>query len=162
MALIECPECGREVSSSAMACPECAYPVGTATPPPTRSARSRPAHRSWWRTALPLVARVAIGGFLAAAGVEEDSVSAMIGALIIGGSAIPAWYRDKIERLKSGKSGPLSVDRLNERLAELEDRHREQLVQLERSHSAQITELEERVDFAERLLTERREQLGPS
>ena len=35
-------------------------------------------------------------------------------------------------------------------------------VQLERSHSGQIAELEERIDFAERLLTERREQMGPS
>ncbi len=25
--LIECPECGREVSSGAHACPECAYPL---------------------------------------------------------------------------------------------------------------------------------------
>ena len=32
MALIECPECGREVSSSAAVCPECAYPVGAGTP----------------------------------------------------------------------------------------------------------------------------------
>lgn len=27
MALIACPECGREVSSAAMACPSCAYPL---------------------------------------------------------------------------------------------------------------------------------------
>lgn len=28
MALIECPECGREVSDRAKACPKCACPVG--------------------------------------------------------------------------------------------------------------------------------------
>ena len=28
MALIECPECGREVSDRAAACPHCAYPIG--------------------------------------------------------------------------------------------------------------------------------------
>ena len=27
MALIKCPECGTEVSSSAAACPKCGYPV---------------------------------------------------------------------------------------------------------------------------------------
>ncbi len=31
MALIDCPECGREVSSSAAVCPVCAYPVSTGT-----------------------------------------------------------------------------------------------------------------------------------
>ena len=33
--------------------------------------------------------------------------------------------------------------------------------QLEEMHTGQITELEERIDFTERLLTERREQIGP-
>ena len=32
MALIDCPECGREVSDVAEVCPECAYPVRTGTP----------------------------------------------------------------------------------------------------------------------------------
>jgi NMD protein affecting ribosome stability and mRNA decay len=30
MALIDCPECGREVSSSASVCPDCAYQLGPA------------------------------------------------------------------------------------------------------------------------------------
>lgn len=29
MALIECPECGQNVSDRADACPNCGYPVGT-------------------------------------------------------------------------------------------------------------------------------------
>ena len=28
MAMIKCPECGREVSDKAAACPHCAYPIG--------------------------------------------------------------------------------------------------------------------------------------
>ena len=32
MTLIQCPECGREISNRASACPECAYPI--AEPPP--------------------------------------------------------------------------------------------------------------------------------
>jgi len=31
MALIKCPECGREVSDTARACPCCAYPLGAPT-----------------------------------------------------------------------------------------------------------------------------------
>ena len=43
MALIECPECGRQVSSQAPACPHCGYPVtGTAQVLPPRSASSVP------------------------------------------------------------------------------------------------------------------------
>ena len=53
MALIACPECGREVSSSAPACPACGYPVATdqkvsaeATAPTSEVlAEIRP---SWW------------------------------------------------------------------------------------------------------------------
>lgn len=28
MALVQCPECGKQVSDQAAACPECAYPIG--------------------------------------------------------------------------------------------------------------------------------------
>jgi DNA-directed RNA polymerase subunit RPC12/RpoP len=31
MALIKCPECGREISDKAAACPECAYPIKALT-----------------------------------------------------------------------------------------------------------------------------------
>ena len=145
MPLIECPECGREVSSSAAACPACAYPVATGTP-------AEPPQRRWWRTAISIVGRLALGGFLAGiGGGEEESVAAVIGGLIIGASAIPVWYRDRIERLKAGRT-PVRVldDRVEDRMAEMELRHREQIV-----------DLEERVDFAERLLTKQRGQIGP-
>ena len=32
MALISCPECGREVSTAAEACPQCGYPIHSETP----------------------------------------------------------------------------------------------------------------------------------
>ncbi len=34
MALIECPECGREVSDKALACPHCGNPIAPAERPP--------------------------------------------------------------------------------------------------------------------------------
>ena len=66
MALIECRECGREVSSSAAACPECAYPVGTRTrrsrvPQPVVS---EPSGRPWWKTAIPILGRIAVGSLI--------------------------------------------------------------------------------------------------
>ncbi|WP_298209738.1 zinc ribbon domain-containing protein [Acidovorax sp.] len=33
MALMRCPECGREVSSQAPACPACGYPLQAKAPP---------------------------------------------------------------------------------------------------------------------------------
>ena len=162
MALIECRECGREVSSSAAACPECAYPIGARrgrTPPPVVSG---PPKRQWWRIAIPILGRLAVGSVLLAAGFEEESVAGVIGGLLIGGSAIPAWYRDKIDRLSAGRTAAPRDDRLEDQMAELEHRHREQMAQLEQMHTGQIAELEERMDFTERLLTERRGQAGPS
>ena len=34
MALIRCPECGREISSHAPACPHCGYPLQAGSPSP--------------------------------------------------------------------------------------------------------------------------------
>jgi len=162
MALIECPECGREVSSSATACPECAYPLGVRpAAAPARVASSLFRHQ-WWKTALSLIARVALGAILAGVGWdEEESVAAVIGGAVIGISAIPAWYRAKIERLRAARGGAEWEDRFEGRMAELEQRQREHMDRLERMHAGQMAELEERLDFAERLLTKQREQIGP-
>lgn len=52
MALIDCPDCGRPVSTAAKACPNCGYPVAEKTPDAAASvseellAEVRP---SWWR-----------------------------------------------------------------------------------------------------------------
>jgi hypothetical protein len=150
MALIACPECGREVSSSASLCPACAYPVATGTPPTPLPAVRAPAARPWWKTAVPILLRLALGGILLGIAAEEESVAGVTGALIVAVSAIPAWYRDKIERLRAARVERVRDGRVDERLAEMELRYREQMA-----------DLEERIDFAERLLTKQREQIGP-
>ncbi len=114
---------------------------------------------------MSIIGRLTVGAILAGTGVwyEAPAWAAVIGGLIIGASAIPVFYGDRIERLKAGRR-PVRVldDRFEDRMAEMEHRHREQMAQLEEMHTGQITELEERIDFTERLLTERREQIGPS
>ena len=163
MALIECPECGREVSNSATACPECAYPVGTGTPAEPPRAVKAPPKRQWWRTAMSIVGRLTVGAILAGTGVwyEAPAWAAVIGGLIIGASAIPVFYGDRIERLKAGRAGRLLDERFKDQMAEMEHRHREEMGQLDQMHTAQMAELEERVDFAERLLTKQRGQITP-
>ncbi len=163
MALIECPECGREVSSSAAACPACAYPVGTGTPAEPPRAVSRPPKRLWWKTTISIVGRLTVGAIMVAAGGDESeaTIAAVIGGLIIGASAIPVFYRYRIERLKAGWGATTLDDRIEDRMVELEHRHREQIRQVDQMRAAEIAELEERIDFAERLLTKQREQIGP-
>jgi len=98
--------------------------------------------------------RVILGAFLAAiGGDEEQSVAAVIGGVVIAGSAIPTWYRAKIERLKAGRAAAGLDDRLGDRMAELEHRQQMQMDRLEQMHTEQMADLEERIDFAERLLT---------
>lgn len=50
MALMRCPECGREVSSQAPACPSCGYPLQAKAQPP--NALQSP--HLWGRVALAL------------------------------------------------------------------------------------------------------------
>jgi hypothetical protein len=160
MALISCPECGREVSSSAAVCPLCAYPLATVTPALPAQAEPVPPGYEWWKTALSILGRVFLGAILAGVGGDEEgSVAAVIGGVVIAGSAIPTWYRARIARLRAGR-GAADLDyRLESRMAELEHRQQEQMDQLERMHTGQMAELEERIDFAERLLSKHREQI---
>ncbi len=151
MALIECPECGREVSDSAAVCPECAYPVGAGTPSvPPRAVSDSTKRPSW--TTLSIIGRVAVGGiilFLTAVEQELGAGTGLVG-LLVAGSAIPTWFRHKMERVRAGRADTALVDRLEDQMVELEHRHLEQM-----------TDLEERIEFAERLLTKQREQIGP-
>ena len=60
MALINCPECGKQVSTSAKSCPYCGYPVAehqpapttpsgtTTTPPPAGTELLAEIRPSWW------------------------------------------------------------------------------------------------------------------
>lgn len=56
MALIRCPECGREISSQAPACPSCGYPLqaaGKAAAPGTPQTALQSPHL-WGRLAMVL------------------------------------------------------------------------------------------------------------
>lgn len=94
-------------------------------------------------------------------GGEEESVAAVIGGVLIAVSAIPTWYRYRIERLRAGAGAAELERRIEDRMAEFERRQEEQIDRLEQMHSGRMADLEERIDFAERLLTKQREQIGP-
>ncbi len=94
--------------------------------------------------------------FLARVEQEFGNATGLLG-LLVAGSAIPTWIRYRIERARVGQIATAPVDGLEDRIADLEHRHAE----LEQRQLEQITDLEERIEFAERLLTKQREQIGP-
>ena len=70
--LIECPECGREVSSGAQACPECAYPVvgrGSSGPPPVVQTRGG----TGLELTKQILGRAIFGGILLASGAAWEA-----------------------------------------------------------------------------------------
>jgi hypothetical protein len=161
MALIDCPDCGREVSSNATICPECAYPIQTGTPAIPARAVHEPPKQSWIGGAAPIAVRLALSFIFWVIGLEEGEVSAFAASVIIGGSAIPVWYKNKIDKIKAGQSGGALGQEMAEQMAELEHRNQRRFDKIEEFHSAQIADLEERIDFTERLLTKNRE-VGPA
>ncbi|HTS16985.1 MAG TPA: PH domain-containing protein [Verrucomicrobiae bacterium] len=51
MALIDCPECGRQVSTAAAACPSCGYPVASLPQPQALAEQNKllaEVRPSWW------------------------------------------------------------------------------------------------------------------
>ncbi|UCD25587.1 MAG: hypothetical protein JSW51_06645 [Gemmatimonadota bacterium] len=110
-----------------------------------------------------MLGRVMLGAVIAGVGGdEENSVMAVVGGLIIAGSAIPTWYRARIDRLKHGQSTPAAEVRITDRIAEFMRQQQAQMDRLEQMYSEQMADLEERVDFAERLLTKQSAQPPPS
>ncbi len=153
MALIECPECGWEVSDTAAACPKCAYHLGAGAPSLQSPRAVTGFTKSTLLTAASIVGRIAVAGILFSLARGDPGMAqgalGVIG-LLVAGSAIPTWYRHKTERLKPVQPEPALPDDLADRILDMEHLHREQ-----------IAELEERIDFAERMLTKQREQIGP-
>lgn len=54
MALIRCPECGRDISSQAPACPSCGYPLQAANAPPANPPDALRSPHLWGRVAMVL------------------------------------------------------------------------------------------------------------
>ena len=54
MALIKCPECAREVSSHAPACPACGYPLRATGAPPAQPHNALQSPHVWGRVAVAL------------------------------------------------------------------------------------------------------------
>jgi hypothetical protein len=161
--IVECPECGQDVSSSAAACPECAYPVATGTPTtPITAHRRQGVGGSAFDVTKQIVGRLLFGGALMAMGGAWDAPPVILSGLFVWGTGIPIWIRARrAERLGGGGEAARIENRLERRMEELHDRHVRQIADMEDQHARHLSEIEERLDFTERLLTKSREQIGP-
>lgn len=150
MALIGCPECDREVSTRASVCPDCGCPISSEP-----DIERKLVNTNRVKNAFNLVARLGIG-FVVLVAASEGSVEAgVIGGLIIGGSVIPAALRMRVDALRQAGRMSRGRSKLEDRIADLEDRLIHDESRREDSRETRLAELEERLDFAERLLTKR-------
>ena len=158
MALIDCPECGAEISSSAQACPACAFPID----------RGRGRHTGqpeWtgqrvWDLGKQIMARVVLGGVLFASGAAWEAPPVIISALVVFGSTVPLWLKARKAALIGGSGDGAQLEaRMRQYVTEAEERQM-RLTDLEEENSRRVVELEERVDFAERLLARQGDSSG--
>jgi len=161
MALIECPDCGTDVSSKAPTCPRCAYPVSKKL---TGSSSGLRSSYGGLEVAKQLLGRVVLGGVLFASGVSWEAPPVIISALVILGSCVPIWLRArKAAILGHAGDSAMFEGRVKELMADMEYRQMQQLDEVAEQSSRQIAELEERLDFTERLLAKQADQLqGPN
>lgn len=159
MALVDCPECGREVSNRAPNCPDCAFPFEG---PPKKGLFEQIVNSQRLRAAGSVGLRLFIGVMVAGVGGgEEGSGAAVFGGILIGASAFPTWYRYRLERFKNRRA-QLSVDEEVERyVSDLRQKQDDEIARIEAAYDERVADLEERVDFAERLLTKGRARTNP-
>lgn len=176
MALIDCPECGIEISDRAQFCPRCGVPVARAR------RRERGERGSFNVPVVPMtgldvvksiVGRLALGLLFFVSGVEWGAPPVVIGSLLLAGSAVPLYLKARrAERRGLAGVSPDPGDleeRVERRLLDAEDRVARHFAESDRS-ALRVAELEERLEFMERLLAQEREgreadeqrRLGPA
>jgi hypothetical protein len=160
MALIECPECGTDISSRAETCPRCAYPISKKAKKRSRSGTGLPSPYSGLEVAKQLVGRILIGGFIFIGGAAPEAAPlAIIGSLVIFGSCIPIWFKARKAAALGLAADPRALDaHFKELAADMEYRQVQQLEDIADQNARQIAELEERLDFTERLLAKQADQ----
>ena len=165
MALVECPECGGGVSSSASACPACAFPIRT---PLASVGLGQPAAAPGPRvpsgatavaldTVKSVAARMTMGAFLIATAIPFEAAPAVLGGLVVAGSSFFVWRKAKRVAMMDSEGGQSTAE-VREFLLDAEDRQLRALADFEEQAGQRLADLEERIDFHERLLVKSRQQ----
>lgn len=96
MALLPCPECGKEVSSKAIACPTCAHPLNTDEPiisKPQNIVTTQATSKHFKAIQFIGVALILAGTVSCSVGEPSTSVRLWIfGVAIYVGGRIGAWW----------------------------------------------------------------------
>jgi hypothetical protein len=159
MPLIDCPECGIEVSAQATFCPRCGFPVKKAGARAVADAHGMPTiPLTSLDVTKSLIGRLVFGGLLFASGIGFDAPPVIMLALVAWGSGVPLYLRArKAVRLGMGQSAKALDDDVAAQLLEARNQGLQQLAEIDRN-ATQIAELEERLEFMERLLARQREE----
>lgn len=74
MALIKCPECGKEVSDLAASCPNCSYPIAQKNDGKNKAAKKKKSYK--WLGSQMLGSMMVVFGllFLATSGTESSGI----------------------------------------------------------------------------------------
>lgn len=96
MALVECPECGKEVSTLATACPHCGFPmsaeVGPVTPPPGERGPSRWTDPGFWIILAGLVAVIVMSILILRHSDDGPAPEGTAPATTVGVSFLVGWH----------------------------------------------------------------------
>lgn len=95
MTLIECPECGREVSDQAEACPDCAFPISAEqdlSQGGSEEVQTIEATGKSYKAQMALgVAGMVLGVIVLVAGAANESTGASIFGATIAGTGLLAY-----------------------------------------------------------------------
>ena len=166
MALVDCPECGVGVSSSAAACPSCAFPIRTPlgslpAAQPVASAAGAPSGATAVAldTVKGVAARLVMGAFLILTAIPFEAAPAVFGGVVIAGSSFFLWRKAKKAAATESGGGQATAE-VQEFLIEAEERQLRAIGDFEEMAGQRLADLEERIDFHERLLIKSRQQSG--
>ena len=159
MSLIDCPECGIEVSAQATFCPRCGFPVKKAGGRAPANAQGLPTiPLTSLDVTKSLIGRLVFGGLLLASGIGFDAPPVVMLALVAWGSGVPIYLKArKAARIGAGPGLPGIDEELTRQLLEAKNQGLQQLSDIDRN-ATRIAELEERLEFMERLLARQRDE----
>ena len=94
MALIKCPECNKEISDKADACPSCGYSVEAAARRAGNVQTIEQTSKQWKQAQLIGVALAIIGIIMAVSGNIYGGFALFLGIALFIGARIGAWWEN--------------------------------------------------------------------
>lgn len=95
MPLIECPDCGKQVSDAAVSCPQCGRPIAPAQAAAPQAVQTVQATSKDWKALRAIGAAMCFFGLLAIPAFDEKTpaaVAALLGLVLYLFARFGAWW----------------------------------------------------------------------